>query len=176
MRGTLSVGIDAMAQTGIIPADAGNTSSWPIASCVAGDHPRGCGEHLAVDKNWPVPSGSSPRMRGTRLPGSQINPIRRIIPADAGNTVRTPTQYRPSGDHPRGCGEHLKAIRQGFWTNGSSPRMRGTHKTKLIHLWVVRIIPADAGNTSSYFMQKSRIRDHPRGCGEHPMMFSFQAY
>ena len=54
----------------------------------AGDHPRGCGEHLSFPVSVSSVLGSSPRMRGAppvRLPGTGTT---RIIPADAGSTLR----------------------------------------------------------------------------------------
>ena len=49
----------------------------------------------------------------------------RIIPADAGSTQTSWRCTNPSGDHPRGCGEHpnLGGVSRPVW--GSSPRMRG---------------------------------------------------
>ena len=86
MRGTPLQRLCKGSLAGIIPADAGNTIHVRPVGRRSGDHPRGCGEHLATWAYAEWWSGSSPRMRGTRLPGSQINPIRGIIPADAGNT------------------------------------------------------------------------------------------
>ena len=50
---------------GIIPADAGNTSTVLLESLNAQDHPRGCGEHTATEAPDLLYRGSSPRMRGT---------------------------------------------------------------------------------------------------------------
>ena len=66
MRGALTPGVGEKACNGIIPADAGSTP-WPRRCYVlAGDHPRGCGEHLSVHVCVVVVIGSSPRMRGAR--------------------------------------------------------------------------------------------------------------
>ena len=70
-------------------------------------------------------------------------------------------------DHPRGCGEHplVQNVRVG--QIGSSPRMRGApHACDRIRRWW-RIIPADAGSTFGGQPNHERLRDHPRGCGEH---------
>ena len=45
--------------------------------------------------------------------------------------------------------------------------MRGTLHLMAVILRPLRIIPADAGNTSDRFQCDHRQRDHPRGCGEH---------
>ena len=71
----------------IIPADAGSTRHCIRAQRPYGDHPRGCGEHLAsilsICGDW----GSSPRMRGAPPGSCSSRPCPRIIPADAGSTV-----------------------------------------------------------------------------------------
>ena len=111
------------------------------------DHPRGCGEHQALTQYDPVLSGSSPRMRGARVgepahPGGQ-----RIIPADAGSTTCWSIQFHASRDHPRGCGEHGSIDIDMEGPEGSSPRMRGAHFSKVSQSLSDRIIPADAGST-----------------------------
>ena len=56
----------------------------------SGDHPRGCGEHQA-SWNWIDRTvGSSPRMRGALWVLVAVVVILRIIPADAGSTLRNP--------------------------------------------------------------------------------------
>ena len=51
-------------------------------------------------------TGSSPRMRGARMPLDQMQQLVRIIPADAGSTRCRPPHTRQAGDHPLGYGEH----------------------------------------------------------------------
>ena len=46
MRGT-HISVDpTYVETGIIPADAGNTGRYGLCRVLPKDHPRGCGEHL----------------------------------------------------------------------------------------------------------------------------------
>ena len=91
----------------------------------------------------------------------------RIIPADAGNTIRRTPPSVQGRDHPRGCGEHqpchflLRDLR------GSSPRMRGTLQGQGACHDLPGIIPADAGNTRICVRISKSSQDHPRGCGEH---------
>ena len=89
----------------LIPARAGKTRGrrWSCSDPPA--HPRACGEN---------PQVLPPRQGG-----------RRLIPARAGKTPRAP--WRPSRRwaHPRVCGEnpHVASLR--WWSDGSSPRVRG---------------------------------------------------
>ena len=53
---------------------------------------------------------------------------------------------------------------------GSSPRMRGAPRAASRSRARPGIIPADAGSTCFRFQGISRIRDHPRGCGEHHIL------
>ena len=55
------------------------------------DHPRGCGEHHDHGFLEPGDEGSSPRMRGTQASQAPKEELSRIIPADAGNTLRNPS-------------------------------------------------------------------------------------
>ena len=86
MRGTPPEQSDIRPEQGIIPADAGNTSTTAILSIPGRDHPRGCGEHFFDALKVEPRKGSSPRMRGTPLTVMVCSPSPRIIPADAGNT------------------------------------------------------------------------------------------
>ena len=86
-------------------------------------------------------------MRGTLI-NKQTGEIEDgIIPADAGNTSARPSPWAAPWDHPRGCGEHCDPRLPIGYVTGSSPRMRGTPGEELDDRAVVRIIPADAGNT-----------------------------
>ena len=110
MRGTPSTATFKEADWGIIPAYAGNTGPTCICSPEAGDHPRVCGEHCTCVAVVPAITGSSPRMRGTRITAALIYQGDGIIPAYAGNTPCTDTWPWPRRDHPRVCGEHTKRL------------------------------------------------------------------
>ena len=90
-----------------------------------------------------------------------------IIPADAGSTAVLRVWPSCSGDHPRGCGEHLLSAFEVAADAGSSPRMRGAHIGAPTLLRGVGIIPADAGSTRRLRRSWLTTEDHPRGCGEH---------
>ena len=70
-------------------------------------------------------------------------------------------------DHPRGCGEHYRLRKYSLLNGGSSPRMRGTLIPRQATIQDLRIVPADAGNTSAFLLRFFSTWDHPRGCGEH---------
>ena len=91
----------------------------------------------------------------------------RIITADAGSTPSRGRNANPTQDHPRGCGEHQQQQTDYHLQQGSSPRMRGAPRQNVIGDPNSRIIPADAGSTSSGHVDDLIYRDHPRGCGEH---------
>ena len=86
-------------------------------------------------------------MRGTLLDCGDFLFIRRIIPADAGNTIAYGSREDFREDHPRGCGEHYSYCLPVAGDGGSSPRMRGTQRLEFFLFGLDGIIPADAGNT-----------------------------
>ena len=131
------------------------------------DHPRVCGEHAAgLSRTYDV-EGSSPRMRGTRKPVKTKENGTGIIPAYAGNTSAARRREYRRWDHPRVCGEHIRAGGMMVRLTGSSPRMRGTLGATPEQVQALGIIPAYAGNTSTQSVAPPHLRDHPRVCGEH---------
>ena len=70
-------------------------------------------------------------------------------------------------DYPRVCGEHLRHAARSPRNLGSSPRMRGTHRSSDSAQPLRGIIPAYAGNTLFGLSSARNVRDHPRVCGEH---------
>ena len=130
-------------------------------------HPRACGEHDRWEIEIERPTGSSPRLRGTRFVILSPKGVRRFIPAPAGNTMRAMSSSDLVTVHPRACGEHQVFRRGPIDDGGSSPRLRGTlgipHRIQCIP----RFIPAPAGNTCSKWRNVLRQTVHPRACGEH---------
>ena len=136
-------------------------------SSFAWDHPRVCGEHSCDGINKFRQLGSSPRMRGTLVPRNWYRWGVGIIPAYAGNTSINVVTQTVTGDHPRVCGEHVRAQIINGLRKGSSPRMRGPLTYGTAHDFIPRIIPAYAGNTPSLSRESTWTGDHPRVCGEH---------
>ena len=152
----------------IIPADAGSTIRRQAGYSTTRDHPRGCGEHHKLIQITARVHGSSPRMRGALPLGPWHCGPEGIIPADAGSTVSAGPNTASRKDHPRGCGEHFGNRYDRDIVKGSSPRMRGAQVAVKILVHDGGIIPADAGSTISHYCCITAVRDHPRGCREHP--------
>ena len=167
MRGTRYFAVTNARIGGIIPAYAGNTGELAKMLRQNGDHPRVCGEHVGLLFFGFDFAGSSPRMRGTLVASVPALSHLGIIPAYAGNTINNPRKRILTGDHPRVCGEHLELSTVASATQGSSPRMRGTHVYNPPAYPVGGIIPAYAGNTTDVLGGVRVDGDHPRVCGEH---------
>ncbi len=90
-----------------------------------------------------------------------------IIPAYAGSTLSVESARIAAKDHPRVCGEHLRASSTAFLALGSSPRMRGAQCSCDCGNVITGIIPAYAGSTSASRECRIALWDHPRVCGEH---------
>ena len=155
---------------GIIPAYAGSTRTARIGVCRSGDHPRVCGEHMVDTFAGYFGKGSSPRMRGALNHPSFQRGALGIIPAYAGSTMPIRTSKIPPRDHPRVCGEHCVGHPGVERLEGSSPRMRGARMGAWMAACLRRIIPAYAGSTSLKRPRLAWCWDHPRVCGEHPVL------
>ena len=103
-RGTLYLRLLCVAAHRFIPARAGNTPLEYRELGAVPVHPRAGGEH-----------------------GDAINDAR------AGNTARRSLSARATPVHPRAGGEHPSALGGRLPTNGSSPRGRGTHRSRGWH-------------------------------------------
>ena len=150
-----------------IPAFAGNTHTRPTAFRPLPVHPRVCGEHGSDCLFGHADVGSSPRLRGTLGHGIRHSLRGRFIPAFAGNTEYLYGHFWYRSVHPRVCGEHALLIVLPATGYGSSPRLRGTHPPYLLFGFLLRFIPAFAGNTQGRGDGAWRRWVHPRVCGEH---------
>ena len=147
VRGTPSDTSTGSPPAGIIPACAGNTGIRLWWDRENGDHPRMCGEHSRCCRRLSGRLGSSPHVRGTLLFLNFLHDIQGIIPACAGNTPCVRVWPGGLGDHPRMCGEHYGRGGNGKSITGSSPHVRGTLWSLIVHSIWSGIIPACAGNT-----------------------------
>ena len=150
MRGAHLGGCCVNDISGIIPAYAGSTDALDRRAHAHGDHPRVCGEHSAEVTRTCWVRGSSPRMRGARVPKVWLRLGNRIIPAYAGSTRTCGARGTSSRDHPRVCGEHAPLPDVSNPLTGSSPRMRGARPVLEARLRLRGIIPAYAGSTPAF--------------------------
>ena len=156
-------------EVGIIPACAGSTSMSAAYLSLSRDHPRMCGEHAMLIRSRASKSGSSPHVRGALTVGHATGREHGIIPACAGSTKCVMAIFVSERDHPRMCGEHLRADFGELAVEGSSPHVRGARGFHEIIDHDAGIIPACAGSTSTPSAVPPHRRDHPRMCGEHPV-------
>jgi len=84
-----------------------------------------------------------------------------------GNTPRTSSGNWSSSVHPHACGEHGTIYVYDTRTGGSSPRMWGTHVSRVMDDASWRFIPTHVGNTRSLHFVPLVPPVHPHACGEH---------
>ncbi len=149
-----------------IPAPAGNALQQRAVLRAAAVHPRACGERCTLRPRWSLPTGSSPRLRGTPPQQVEREVQVRFIPAPAGNAAGISVGSGGASVHPRACGERGKVLETIGCIGGSSPRLRGTPFHPLLCFFKSRFIPAPAGNAIFYNFLRRRAPVHPRACGE----------
>ena len=149
VRGTPPPRYRRLAAFRIIPACAGN--SWAAKSALHSrtDHPRVCGELEGDNVQGDFVTGSSPRVRGTPEQSRPVAIPRRIIPACAGNSPCALPRLTAGTDHPRVCGELMIYFTDGKCSDGSSPRVRGTHAGLKVAIGEDRIHPRVCGELFS---------------------------
>ena len=134
---------------------------------LSGDHPRVCGEYWILATSLASGLGSPPRVRGILDNPNADSSRHRITPACAGNTSKTHALAGIRQDHPRVCGEYLKADHLKAIAEGSPPRVRGIQLQCISGICLFQITPACAGNTMLALKATLWPRDHPRVCGEY---------
>ncbi len=107
-------------------------------------------------------------MRGTGSSSRSRLRLIRFIPAHAGNGI-CGAVFRADGSvHPRACGERMFQSYTDIPSSGSSPRMRGTGRSRHSVCTWLRFIPAHAGNGRWARCWRRSAAVHPRACGERP--------
>ena len=166
LRGTETLAATAFIGLRFIPAPAGNSQVPSGDPCAHTVHPRACGEQNAMFR-WDCSGyGSSPRLRGTDQPYPWASWFDRFIPAPAGNRPLHEVFSHGFTVHPRACGEQTRPAYRSRWTDGSSPRLRGTGLLIGVAALQGRFIPAPAGNSTWRKAGSGRRPVHPRACGE----------
>ena len=166
VRGTGSKNMSKALAFRITPACAGNRNTTNLASQLAEDHPRVCGEQVPRPHLRGVLKGSPPRVRGTVCAYRSPSKAKGITPACAGNRLQVICNAKEEKDHPRVCGEQMYAAMFGHWPGGSPPRVRGTGRQAPMPSILTRITPACAGNRAQPSGSSRTMGDHPRVCGE----------
>ena len=87
VRGKLVDGVNANHGDRITPAGAGKTLPLYGSITPNKDHPRRCGENLAVRKSICLQTGSPPQVRGKRVMRGVVRTSPGITPAGAGKTI-----------------------------------------------------------------------------------------
>ena len=171
MRGKeLHVGI-GLCGIRITPAYAGKRPAKWVKLALLRDHPRVCGEKMMKAGSNCAMLGLPPRMRG-KVSSSPVAPmILGITPAYAGKSGTNCREKSSRKDHPRVCGEKIRAYVK-IWNEwGSPPRMRGKATFSGRHRLAVGITPAYAGKRRNNSYAGQRTKDHPRVCGEKRIAF-----
>ena len=109
-------------------------------------------------------------MRGKVLSGISYFSGAGITPAYAGKSCRMWLRSSDRGDHPRICGEKKLAEFNDENGEGSPPHMRGKGNLYCFVTDRDGITPAYAGKSSPVLSIMPGTWDHPRICGEKPMM------
>ena len=112
MRGKVYTAVKNAVDKRITPAYAGKSLHNACQIILSQDHPRLCGEKLAVPCVVLVFTGSPPPMRGKGNGAATFRITGGITPAYAGKST---TWYRPdieAKDHPRLCGEKQNQCKQ----------------------------------------------------------------
>ena len=143
----------SLPRAGIIPACAGSTRGTSSSPCATRDHPRMCGEHLAMYCSSVSSLGSSPHVRGAHIGTNVEYGPYGIIPACAGSTCRRSERCSRPWDHPRMCGEHREGTGVPSCRSGSSPHVRGAPALISSLGGDTGIIPACAGSTKLLYTQ-----------------------
>ena len=170
MRGKLGYWAGADGGPRITPARAGKTPLAAGRHRGEQDHPRACGENLALPVTVMTAVGSPPRVRGKPCWSWARSGWTRITPARAGKTTRREGRTAKIKDHPRACGENLlQGLPSGTYL-GSPPRVRGKRHRPGHQPGRRGITPARAGKTRRIRVHTTSRADHPRACGENTVL------
>ena len=89
-----------------------------------------------------------------------------LIPAHAGKTTASKSNYLTDTAHPRSRGENLRAVNTNSSAPGSSPLTRGKRPRQSGRLARMGLIPAHAGKTVGQSRASRPCAAHPRSRGE----------
>ena len=166
VRGKAQVPISLISFARITPACAGKSQTSRHRRIPKGDHPRVCGEKVRALYTSPPPAGSPPRVRGKVENRIYLTDPLGITPACAGKSNLAIRYRNAVGDHPRVCGEKVRALYTSPPPAGSPPRVRGKVENRIYLTDPLGITPACAGKSNLAIRYRNAVGDHPRVCGE----------
>ena len=166
MRGKALRGFQVHVDAGITPACAGKSFRpiWGVEKTP--DHPRMCGEKLALYNELNNHQGSPPHVRGKGISSRDGQQFTRITPACAGKRFAGQNARAERQDHPRMCGEKATGACTSRACWGSPPHVRGKERYSATRKPGPRITPACAGKSRWLRPALALRQDHPRMCGE----------
>ena len=185
MRGNLRSGVSPIAQSGSIPAYAGEPSPSDAYTELERVYPRVCG---GTSRRWCIGcwnGGLSPRMRGNLVlksnvvsgigsipayagepgPAASASPIPEVYPRVCGGTGPSFGGNPQGGVYPRVCGGTCQRWPHFLHCQGLSPRMRGNPGPDERYCADCRSIPAYAGEPPVPFRHRAPRPVYPRVCG-----------
>ena len=148
-----------------IPACAGEPFAPGLRQARRSVYPRVCGGTSPVAGVRIGIPGLSPRVRGNRMAGMQLEILSRSIPACAGEPALASLQMRQTGVYPRVCGGTTRSRRASVAARGLSPRVRGNHCRRPDAEPTRRSIPACAGEPRQRAGARQDRQVYPRVCG-----------
>ena len=124
-----------------------------------------CGGNTEIEFIEYISKGLSPRVRGKLIKCGKYYNWYRTIPACAGETREKGALLRQERDYPRVCGGNKgeRCIVEVY--KGLSPRVRGKHAPFSLKSYLIRTIPACAGETILLHPIPGITQDYPRVCG-----------
>ena len=135
------------AETGLIPAGAGQTVGARFRRLVRRAHPRRCGANKENPMRNEQERGSSPQVRGKLDQVRRDRDLHGLIPAGAGQTAVADIPSAAARAHPRRCGANQALGDKVLNYLGSSPQVRGKHLRQPLLQFAGGLIPAGAGQT-----------------------------
>ena len=135
----------------------------------SGVYPRLCGGNGFREQPLELLTGLSPLVRGKPVNVIFTSPRPGSIPACAGETSFSDSEYEKDGVYPRLCGGNSSRPSASVIGSGLSPLVRG--KQGELNLCPDRSgsIPACAGETFQYCCLLLQLRVYPRLCGGNPI-------
>ena len=148
-----------------IPACAGEPTSRRSGGRTRWVYPRVCGGTARRGRNRCSPFGLSPRVRGNRGATHQHLPLRRSIPACAGEPRSSASGWLNPSVYPRVCGGTPISCSLAYPLYGLSPRVRGNPYRVDRVGGCHRSIPACAGEPLPAHSTLGQRTVYPRVCG-----------